>query len=30
VGDFEVSVSAYPERHPEAPSLDVDIDALKA
>ncbi|ACL59776.1 methylenetetrahydrofolate reductase [NAD(P)H] [Methylobacterium nodulans] len=30
IGDFQVSVSAYPERHPEAPSLDVDIDALKA
>jgi methylenetetrahydrofolate reductase (NADPH) len=29
-GDFEVSVSAYPEKHPEAPSLDADIDALKA
>ena len=26
--DFEVSVSAYPEKHPEAPSLDADIDAL--
>ncbi|MFH6783644.1 MULTISPECIES: methylenetetrahydrofolate reductase [NAD(P)H] [Methylobacterium] len=30
VGDFEVSVSAYPERHPEAGSLDQDLDALKA
>src|SRR4051794_21833997 len=29
-GDFEVSVSAYPEKHPEASSLDADIDALKA
>ena len=29
-GDFEVSVSAYPEKHPEAASLDADIDALKA
>ena len=29
IGDFEVSVSAYPERHPESPSLDVDIDMLK-
>jgi methylenetetrahydrofolate reductase (NADPH) len=29
-GDFEVSVSAYPEKHPEAGSLDADIDALKA
>src|SRR5688500_17435639 len=25
-GDFEVSVSAYPEKHPEAASLDADID----
>jgi methylenetetrahydrofolate reductase (NADPH) len=25
-----VSVSAYPEKHPEAPSHDADIDALKA
>ncbi|HZH08802.1 MAG TPA: methylenetetrahydrofolate reductase [NAD(P)H] [Microvirga sp.] len=30
IGDFEVSVSAYPEKHPEAASLDRDIDALKA
>jgi methylenetetrahydrofolate reductase (NADPH) len=29
VGDFEVSVSAYPEKHPESPSLDYDIDILK-
>jgi methylenetetrahydrofolate reductase (NADPH) len=29
IGDFEVSVSAYPERHPESPSLDFDIDILK-
>jgi methylenetetrahydrofolate reductase (NADPH) len=29
-GDFEVSVSAYPEKHPDAESLDADIDALKA
>ncbi|WP_414473626.1 methylenetetrahydrofolate reductase [NAD(P)H] [Microvirga sp. M2] len=30
IGDFEVSVSAYPEKHPEAASLDTDIDVLKA
>jgi methylenetetrahydrofolate reductase (NADPH) len=30
VGAFEVSVSAYPEKHPEAASFDADIDALKA
>ncbi|MDI1346221.1 MAG: methylenetetrahydrofolate reductase [NAD(P)H] [Pseudolabrys sp.] len=28
--DFEVSVSAYPERHPDSPTLDADIDMLKA
>jgi methylenetetrahydrofolate reductase (NADPH) len=29
VGDFEISVAAYPERHPEATTLDADIDTLK-
>ncbi|WP_084327691.1 methylenetetrahydrofolate reductase [NAD(P)H] [Salinarimonas rosea] len=29
IADFEVSVSAYPEKHPEAASFDADIDALK-
>lgn len=29
-GDFEISVSAYPEKHPESPSIDHDIDVLKA
>ena len=28
--DIEVSVSAYPEKHPESPTLDADIDTLKA
>jgi methylenetetrahydrofolate reductase (NADH) len=30
IADFEVSVSAYPEKHPEAASFDADIDALQA
>ncbi len=30
VADFEVSVSTYPEGHPESRSIDQDIDALKA
>ncbi|SIR05924.1 5,10-methylenetetrahydrofolate reductase (NAD(P)) [Rhizobium sp. RU33A] len=29
LGDFEISVSAYPERHPESENDDVDIDMLK-
>jgi len=29
MGDFEISVSAYPERHPESESEAVDIDMLK-
>jgi methylenetetrahydrofolate reductase (NADPH) len=29
VGDFEISVAAYPEMHPEATSPQADIDALK-
>jgi methylenetetrahydrofolate reductase (NADPH) len=28
--DIEVTVSAYPEKHPESTSLDADIDMLKA
>jgi methylenetetrahydrofolate reductase (NADPH) len=28
--DIEISVSAYPEKHPESPDLDADIDTLKA
>ncbi len=30
VGDFELSVAAYPETHPEAPSAQFDLDYLKA
>ena len=30
IGDFEVSVGFYPQVHPESPSLDHDIDVLKA
>jgi len=30
VGGFEVSVSAYPEKHPDSPSVEADIDMLKA
>jgi len=29
VADFEVSVAAYPEKHPEAPNMAFDIDMLK-
>jgi methylenetetrahydrofolate reductase (NADPH) len=29
LGDFEISVSAYPEKHPESGDLAVDIDMLK-
>jgi methylenetetrahydrofolate reductase (NADPH) len=27
---FEISVAAYPEKHPDSPSVDADIDNLKA
>ncbi len=30
IAPFEVSVSAYPEKHPESPSFACDIDLLKA
>src|SRR5687768_1768591 len=28
-GEIEVSVSAYPEKHPDSPSVQADIDMLK-
>ena len=30
IGDFDVSVSAYPEKHPESESVDADLNTLKA
>lgn len=30
IGDFEVSVSAYPERHPESVSIEADVAFLRA
>ena len=30
VADFEISVSAYPEKHPDSPTVEADIDMLKA
>ncbi len=29
LGDFDVSVSAYPEKHPESPDFTTDIEMLK-
>jgi methylenetetrahydrofolate reductase (NADH) len=29
-GDFEVSVSAYPEKHPDSATVEADIDMLKS
>ena len=29
IGDFEISVSAYPEKHPESKDVAADIDMLK-
>jgi len=29
IGDFEISVSAYPEKHPESPDMPADIALLK-
>lgn len=30
IGGFDISVGCYPEKHPESPSIDHDIDVLKA
>jgi methylenetetrahydrofolate reductase (NADPH) len=30
IADFEVSVSAYPEKHPESPDFETDLDMLQA
>ncbi len=30
IGDVEISVSAYPEKHPDSPTVEADIDMLKA
>ena len=30
VGGFDITVGVYPEQHPESPSVDHDIDVLKA
>ncbi|MGB0749650.1 MAG: methylenetetrahydrofolate reductase [NAD(P)H] [Magnetospiraceae bacterium] len=29
IADFDISVAAYPESHPEAPDMDFDLDNLK-
>ncbi len=30
IADFEVSVAAYPEKHPESPTVEADLDMLQA
>jgi methylenetetrahydrofolate reductase (NADPH) len=29
IGNFEVAVSAYPEKHPDSPTLDAELDLLQ-
>ncbi len=29
IGDFEISVAAFPEKHPESPGFEADLDYLK-
>lgn len=29
IGNFEVSVSAYPEKHPDSPSMEAELDLLQ-
>ena len=29
IGDFEITVAAFPEKHPESPNFEADLDILK-